>query len=202
MHGGKDKPIAYASRHFNKAELNYSTIEKEAAAVIFGIKRFRHYLQDKPFVIVSDHRRLQWLKTFKDGRLGRWSIMLANTNYTVKYRPGRIHENADFLSRIPVCSVRASPANVVMIKEQEKDLLCNYIRAYMTKKGLREENRNPYPSWAKEIELYFTRDGVLFREGPPISSKRRRSPQTQVVVPLSIRKQLLEEYTIHPYRAI
>ena len=200
MHGGKDKPIAYASRHFNKAELNYSTIEKEAAAVVFGIKRFRHYLQDKPFVIVSDHRPLQWLKTFKDetGRLGRWSIMLANTNYTVKYRPGRIHENADFLSRIPVCSVRASPTNVVMIKEQEKDLLCNDIRAYMTKGELREENRNPYPSWAKEIELYFTRDGVLCREGPPISSKRRRSPQTQVVVPLNIRKQLLEEYHDSP----
>jgi hypothetical protein len=108
MHGGTDKPVAYASRHFNKAELNYSTIEKKAAAVIFGIKRFRHYLQDKPFVIVSDHRPLQWLKTFKDktGRLGRWSIMLANTNYTVKYRPRRIHENADFVSRIPVCSVR------------------------------------------------------------------------------------------------
>jgi hypothetical protein len=80
-----------------------------------------------------------------------------------------------------------------MIKEQEKDLLCNDIRAYMIKGELREENRNPYPCWAKEIELYFTRNGVLCREGPPISSKRRRSPQTQVVVPLSIRKQLLEE---------
>jgi hypothetical protein len=40
MHEGKDRPIAYASRHFNKAELNYSTIEKEAAAVVFGIQRF------------------------------------------------------------------------------------------------------------------------------------------------------------------
>ena len=110
--------------------------------------------------------------------------MLANTNYTVKYRPGRIHENADFLSRIPVCSVRASPANMVIIKEQDKDLLCKDIRTYMEKGELREENRNPYPSWAKEIELYFTRDGVLCREGPPISSKRRCSPQIQVVVPL------------------
>ena len=82
MHDGKDKPIAYASRHFNKAELNYSAIEKEATA--FGIQRFRHYLQDKTFVIVSDNGPLQWLKTFKDvgGGLGRWSIMLATTDYT------------------------------------------------------------------------------------------------------------------------
>jgi hypothetical protein len=124
--------------------------------------------------------------------------MLANTNYTVKYRPGRIHENADFLSRIPVCSVRESPANVVIINEQKKDLLCNDIYTYMKKGKLREDNRNPYPIWAKEIELYFTRDGVLCREGPPISSKRRRSPQIQVVVPLSLRKQLLEEYHDSP----
>ena len=48
--------------------------------------------------------------------------MLAKTNYTVKYRPGRIHENADFLSRIPICSVKESSANVVMINEQKKDL--------------------------------------------------------------------------------
>jgi hypothetical protein len=33
MHGGTDKPVAYGSRHFNKAELNYSTKEKEAAAM-------------------------------------------------------------------------------------------------------------------------------------------------------------------------
>lgn len=85
MHGNKDRPIACPIRHFNKAELNYSTIETEASAVVFGIQRFLHYLQNKPFVIVSDHQPLQWLKTFKDetGRLGRWSIMLANTNYTV-----------------------------------------------------------------------------------------------------------------------
>jgi hypothetical protein len=68
-----------------------------------------------------------------------------------------------------------------MIKEQEKDLLCRDIRACMTKGELREENRNPYPIWAKEIELYFTRDGVLCREGPPISNKRSCSPQLQVV---------------------
>jgi hypothetical protein len=64
-----------------------------------------------------------------------------------------------------------------MIKEQEKDLLCNDIHAYRTKGELREENRHPYPSWAKEIELYFIRDVVFCREGPPISSKRRRSPK-------------------------
>jgi hypothetical protein len=54
-----DQPVAYASRHFNEPEMMYSTIEKEEAVVVFGIKRFRHYLQDEPFVIISDQRPLQ-----------------------------------------------------------------------------------------------------------------------------------------------
>ena len=51
---GKDRPIAYASRHLNKTEEKYSTIEKEAAELIFGIKCFKYYLQDEPFTIFND----------------------------------------------------------------------------------------------------------------------------------------------------
>ncbi|KAI9552203.1 hypothetical protein GHT06_022542 [Daphnia sinensis] len=172
MHDGKDKPIAYASRHLNKAEVKYSTIEKEAAAVIFGIKRFRHYLQDEPFTIVSDHRPLQWLQTFKDetGRLGRWSIILANLKYSIKYRPGRVHENADFFSRLPVQAVQNGT--------------------------LSEENSTQI--WAKEIDLFSISNGLLVRRNEPTSKKRRRFAQDQVVVPLSLRKPLLQEYHDSP----
>ena len=199
IHEGKDQPIAYASRHLNKAEAKYSTIEKEAAAVIFGIKRFRHYLQDEPFVIISDHRPLQWLQTFKDetGRLGRWSIMLANLKYSIKYRPGRVHENADFLSRIPINSVRTTiEEDEVMLREQKKDSLCKDITNYLENGTLSEENADQI--WAKEIELYGISGGLLCRTHEPISKKRRRFVQQQVVVPLSLRKQLLNEYHDFP----
>jgi hypothetical protein len=168
MHEGKDRPIAYASRHFNKAELNYSTIEKEAAAVVFGIQRFRHYLQDKPFVIISDHRPLQWLKTFKDegGKLGRSSIMLANMDCTIRFRPGRVNENADFLSRIPVYSVREREVsdNLVLVWEQRDDPLCSDIHYFLEHGELKDGNKYPVPSWMKEIGLFFLRNDVLCRD--------------------------------------
>ncbi|KAI9549162.1 hypothetical protein GHT06_004912 [Daphnia sinensis] len=80
---GQEHPLAYFSRQLRKAEMKYSTTEKEALAVIEAIKHFRHYLLDKPFEIISDHRPLQWLRNQKDnnGRLGRWAILLAATNY-------------------------------------------------------------------------------------------------------------------------
>jgi hypothetical protein len=52
---GRDLPIAYASRSFNTAEKNYSTVEKELAAIVWGIKHFRPYLYGRKFKIVRYH---------------------------------------------------------------------------------------------------------------------------------------------------
>jgi hypothetical protein len=39
-----DQLVLYASRLFNSAEQNYSTIEREALVTIFALYKFRHYM--------------------------------------------------------------------------------------------------------------------------------------------------------------
>ena len=53
-----EQPIAFCSRSLHTAEKNYSQIEKEALAVIFGAKKFHNYIFGKTFTISSDHKHL------------------------------------------------------------------------------------------------------------------------------------------------
>ena len=86
---GKVLPVAYASRSFNKPERNYSTIEKELAAIVWGIKHFRPYLYGRKFKILSDHKPLTWIMSVKDpGSRLRWRVQLEEYDYEIVYKSG------------------------------------------------------------------------------------------------------------------
>ncbi|PNF18384.1 hypothetical protein B7P43_G12483 [Cryptotermes secundus] len=101
---GQDKPIAYASRTLNKAELNYATVEKELLAIVWACKHFRPYLLGRKFQIVTDHKGLTWIFNVKDpsSRLMRWKLLLEEYDYEIQYRAGHRNCNADSLSRYPI----------------------------------------------------------------------------------------------------
>ena len=106
---GKDQPTAFASRSLAPAEKNYSQLDKEALAIIFGVKKFHQYVFGRTFTIHSDHKPL--LRIFRESkttlvmvsaRMQRWAVLLSAYNYTISYRPGREQANADALSRLPL----------------------------------------------------------------------------------------------------
>lgn len=105
---GKDLPIQYLSRNLSKSEISYSTTQKELLAIVWSVKKLRHYLYGRRFLILKDHRALTWLFRCKDGnsRLMRWRLELEEYNYEIQFKPGRINSNADALSPNPVLSTQ------------------------------------------------------------------------------------------------
>ncbi|KAH0818545.1 hypothetical protein GEV33_004245 [Tenebrio molitor] len=70
---GKDLPIGYASRTLSKAEKNYSTIERELAAIIYGVQYFRPYLHIRKKIFEGNkknHRERKSRDSVGDRRAG------------------------------------------------------------------------------------------------------------------------------------
>ena len=116
MENGQDRPIAFSSRTLAPAERKYSQLEKEGLAIIMGVKRFHQYLFGREFTIISDHKPLLHLfseskmtPALASARIQRWSLTLAAYNYTIQFKPGSQHSNADMLSRL---LLPESPANI------------------------------------------------------------------------------------------
>ena len=91
------------------AERNYSHLDKEALAIIFGIKKFHQYCYGHSFKIQSDHKPLmgilaenKQIPAITAARLQWWALILASYDYTLVYQPGKENGNADGLSRLPV----------------------------------------------------------------------------------------------------
>ena len=106
---GSEKPIGFASRTLNDAEKNYSQIEKEGLACVFGVKRFHSYLYGHHFTLYTDHKPLPTLfsecRTISpqaSSRIQRWALTLAMYEYSIVFRPSTDHGNADALSRLPL----------------------------------------------------------------------------------------------------
>ena len=95
-------PVAYHSRRLSRAEINYSTVERELLAVIEGIRKFYYYLCGSRFVLETDHMPLSQLKQTKtsNARLMRWALYLQQFEFSIRYIKGSCNVGADLLSRL------------------------------------------------------------------------------------------------------
>ena len=100
MEDGTERPVAYASRTLSAAESNYAQVEREALAIVFGVKKFHKYLYGRNFMLLTDHTALTSIFGPKKGitalaaaRLQRWAIILSGYTYEINYRKSSQHGN-------------------------------------------------------------------------------------------------------------
>ncbi|UYV70015.1 K02A2.6-like [Cordylochernes scorpioides] len=97
---GTVRPIAYYSKRLTGPEIRYSTIEKEAYAVVLSLQHFKHLLVGSRVEVHTDHKPITYNKgsDYKNARLSRWAEIIQDSNVTFIYVPGKENTVADFLN--------------------------------------------------------------------------------------------------------
>uniref|UniRef100_A0A5S6QIU9 Reverse transcriptase domain-containing protein n=1 Tax=Trichuris muris TaxID=70415 RepID=A0A5S6QIU9_TRIMR len=87
---GTERPIAHASETLNAQQKDYSQVEKKGLAIIFGVRKFHHYLYGRHFDLLTDHKPLvsifspsKALPVMTAQRLQRWAITLMVYSFTI-----------------------------------------------------------------------------------------------------------------------
>lgn len=101
---GEVHPVSYYSRKLLAAERKYSTIEKEALALVRTLVHFKPYVTNFsfPIEIWTDHNPLVFIERMKGAnqRILRWALQLQEFSLVIKHIKGSENRIPDALSRI------------------------------------------------------------------------------------------------------
>ena len=180
------------------------------------------------FQVVTDHRPLQWLMSIKEptDRLARWALRLQEFDIDITYRPGKINQNADCLSRIPLPDATSQtsieepvPKILLMTRdfltEQAKDKYCTSAREqYTHDRGWHsfdpEEdyvlgNRNQDEPRPRNLEKTIDprnpddSDDKSCLEFVELPNGLMGTPDGQILVPESLQLSVLKRFHDSPY---
>lgn len=181
---GDCKPMAFASRTYNKAEENYSTIHKEALAIVFGVQKHYQILIGRHFILQTDHKPL--LSIFKPsngipimaaGRVQRWAVYLSGFDFTIEYVKSA-NNLSDTFSRMPldneeqnISEINEENAYLHFMKENFpiKNISHNEIRSESRKdieistliSAIKENNLRTLTTTKPEFKQFQNKEGEL-----------------------------------------
>ena len=56
-----NRPVAFFSRSLSKSELQHSSVEKEAAAIVEAVRKWSHFLAARRFKLITDQRSIAFM---------------------------------------------------------------------------------------------------------------------------------------------
>lgn len=164
--------IAYASRALTSQESKYSSTELECLSVLWGIQKYRCYVEGVRFKVITDHYSLLWIHKLQNpsGRLARWSLQLQSFDFEIIHRKGKSHVVPDALSRA-----------IAYVDVSEND----YDDWYRNLLGKINSNPQKYPKWC-------IREGKIYKLVNTTFSLNE-DHDWKLVVPKSLRKSVFFE---------
>ena len=202
--------IAYASRKLKSHEQNYLTYDLELAAVIFALKKWRHYLYGMTFEVYTDHKSLKYLFSQKELNLRqrRWMEFLKDYDCTINYHPEKANVVTDVLTRkVQIAKLMVKEWHMIEkvskwnLRVERQKVICGNIQVKSTLLDRLKAVQKKDPmvkNWIEMVQKGEVSDFNLEPEG--VFRFRNR-----IVVPKDegLKKEILEEshssrYTVHP----
>jgi len=164
---GRERPVLFGGRSLHASEVNYGITDLEALAFVECVRQNHALLAHNHFLLFTDHISLKWLRDIRHrkGRLYRYSLLLQPYQYTVHHKPGRLHTNADVISRLD---------NLPVTPEDPLDDIYDEIAAL-------ESPPEPLePGTVTEIRFEYSQEGALTPDGTD-----SQEPESQFLMTLS-----------------
>ena len=126
---GHKRVIAYASQSLTRSERNYPVHKLEFLALKWAITdKFHKYLYGSEFQVYMDNNPLTYVLTtaMLDATGHRWVAALSNYTFSIIYKPGKGHQDADALSCIKW-------PEAMELNSQTFQTVCKGVQAQMAK---------------------------------------------------------------------
>ncbi len=76
-----------ASEKVSSQASRWSTINQEAYAIYYAIRKLISYLRGHRLVVQTDYRNLLFINQTDTGRVGRWRLLLQEFEYAIAHKP-------------------------------------------------------------------------------------------------------------------
>ena len=95
--------IAYFFKKHSPVECNYEIYDKELMAIVRAFEEWRSKLEGSIYSVdvITNHKNLEYFMSIKQlsRRQARWSEFLSRFNYHIIYRPGKVDDKSNALTR-------------------------------------------------------------------------------------------------------
>ena len=162
-------PVAYESRKLNETEQRYTVHEKEMTAVVHCLRTWRHHILGSKFVVYTDNVANSYFQTQNklSPKQARWQEFLAEFDFSLEYKPGKINTVADALSRRYNIETVSLPKGQLLERIKEglshdptAKMLISYVNEGKTRRFWLEEDL----LYARGHRLYVPHFGDLRKE--------------------------------------
>ncbi|MBW0468760.1 hypothetical protein O181_008475 [Austropuccinia psidii MF-1] len=99
----KEGPVCYISRQIKPAKDRYGASQMECLCLVLALAKLHYHLDSSGFDVITDFNAMKSLINMKppNRHMLRWQIAIQeySGNMTIFHKTGKIHKNADGLSR-------------------------------------------------------------------------------------------------------